>query len=538
MEERRQYKHNKKCRLSYDGCVPGPVQIIDITQDHKFRVKEAELKAILENPRIRTKKVAIISIAGAFRKGKSFLLDFILRYLNNEGSDNWVGKESDPLTGFHWKGGSDRDTTGILMWSEPFLVKRGSEEIAILLMDTQGAFDSESTVKDCATIFALSLMISSTHVYNIMNNIQEDDLQHLSLFTEYGKLAIEKTSETPFQSLLFLVRDWNYPYEFKFGYNGGKQLLEKRLMIQTNQHQELKDLRKHLRSCFKNINCYLLPHPGLTVATNPDFDGRISDIHPLFVEQVSVLVPTLFTTENLQVKSINGQQLKPRELLEYIKSYCKLFEANDLPEPKSMLKATAEANNLAAKAMAREFYMRAMEQHCGGDKPYMHPSHLQRAHCQLKEKAMSQFTRTKKMGGTSLGNEYFKELENELNELLQNYIKHNQSKNVFSFSRTAYTLIFMMAISYLFGSILDALFLGCFAVMFTFLFWISFILLAVWIYCKYSGEMREVGEYIDFVADIIFSNVMFPLYSNLVQRTIQNMVTGPCCTKEDGKKIN
>ncbi|KAI3388846.1 hypothetical protein SNEBB_005836 [Seison nebaliae] len=201
-------------------------------------------------------------------------------------------------------------------------------------------------------------------------------------------------------------------------------------------------------------------------------------------------------------------------------------------------KATAEANNLAAKAMAREFYMRAMEQHCGGDKPYMHPSHLQRAHCQLKEKAMSQFTRTKKMGGTSLGNEYFKELENELNELLQNYIKHNQSKNVFSFSRTAYTLIFMMAISYLFGSILDALFLGCFAVMFTFLFWISFILLAVWIYCKYSGEMREVGEYIDFVADIIFSNVMFPLYSNLVQRTIQNMVTGPCCTKEDGKKIN
>lgn len=31
-------------------------------------------------------------------------------------------------------------------------------------MDTQGAFDSQSTVKDCATIFALSTMTSSIQV--------------------------------------------------------------------------------------------------------------------------------------------------------------------------------------------------------------------------------------------------------------------------------------------------------------------------------------------------------------------------------------
>lgn len=31
-------------------------------------------------------------------------------------------------------------------------------------MDTQGAFDTESTVKDCATIFALSTMTSSIQV--------------------------------------------------------------------------------------------------------------------------------------------------------------------------------------------------------------------------------------------------------------------------------------------------------------------------------------------------------------------------------------
>ena len=54
-------------------------------------------------------------------------------------------------------------------------------QVVILLMDTQGAFDSQSTVKDCATVFALSTMLSSTQVYNITSNIQEDDLQHLQV---------------------------------------------------------------------------------------------------------------------------------------------------------------------------------------------------------------------------------------------------------------------------------------------------------------------------------------------------------------------
>ena len=58
-----------------------------------------------------------------------------------------------------------------------------------------------STVRDCATIFALSAMLSSVLVYNLTANIQEDDLQHLELFTEYGRLALEDSGETPFQKL-------------------------------------------------------------------------------------------------------------------------------------------------------------------------------------------------------------------------------------------------------------------------------------------------------------------------------------------------
>lgn len=37
-------------------------------------------------------------------------------------------------------------------------------QVAVLLMDTQGTFDSQSTLRDSATVFALSTMISSMQV--------------------------------------------------------------------------------------------------------------------------------------------------------------------------------------------------------------------------------------------------------------------------------------------------------------------------------------------------------------------------------------
>ena len=58
-----------------------PIQIVVTTDDHTFELDEEALERILLDSRVKDKTVVVLSVAGAFRKGKSFLLDFCLRYL-------------------------------------------------------------------------------------------------------------------------------------------------------------------------------------------------------------------------------------------------------------------------------------------------------------------------------------------------------------------------------------------------------------------------------------------------------------------------
>ncbi|XP_043774141.1 atlastin-2 isoform X1 [Cervus elaphus] len=506
---------------------PCPVQIVLAHEDdHNFELDEEALEQILLQEHIRDLNIVVVSVAGAFRKGKSFLLDFMLRYMYNKDSQSWIGGNNEPLTGFTWRGGCERETTGIQVWNEVFVIERpNGTKVAVLLMDTQGAFDSQSTIKDCATVFALSTMTSSVQVYNLSQNIQEDDLQHLQLFTEYGRLAMEEIYQKPFQTLMFLIRDWSYPYEHSYGLEGGKQFLEKRLQVKQNQHEELQNVRKHIHNCFSNLGCFLLPHPGLKVATNPSFDGRLKDIDEEFKRELRNLVPLLLAPENLVEKEISGSKVTCRDLVEYFKAYIKIYQGEELPHPKSMLQATAEANNLAAVAGAREIYCKSMEQVCGGDKPYIAPSDLERKHLDLKEVAIKQFRSVKKMGGDEFCRRYQDQLEAEIEETYANFIKHNDGKNIFYAARTPATLFAVMFAMYIISGLTGFVGLNSIAVLCNLVMGLALTSLCTWAYVKYSGEFREIGTMIDQIAETLWEQVLKPLGDNLMEENIRQSVT-------------
>ncbi|XP_053731501.1 atlastin-2 isoform X3 [Synchiropus splendidus] len=484
-----------------------PIQILLANEDeHSFELDAVALEKILLQDHVKDLDVVVVSVAGAFRKGKSFLLDFMLRYMHNQQqNEDWMGGDDEPLTGFTWRGGCERETTGIQVWSEVFVVdKPDGSQVAVLLVDTQGAFDSQSTIKDCATVFALSTMTSSVQVYNLSQNVQEDDLQHLQLFTEYGRLAMEEIYSKPFQSLMFLIRDWSYPYEHDYGLDGGNAFLEKRLQVKQNQHEELQNVRKHIHSCFSNIGCFLLPHPGLKVSTNPYFDGRLRDIDGDFKRELSRLVPLLLAPEQLVVKEIGGSKVTCRDLVEYFKAYIKIYQGEELPHPKSMLQATAEANNLTAVAGAKDMYSKSMEQVCGGDKPYIAPSDLERCHGEFREHSVRYFRSVKKMGGEEFCQRYQNQLEAELDEAFANFCKHNDGKNIFYAARTPATLFAVMFVTYVLSGITGFIGLSTLAALANLVMGLALLSLCTWAYVKYSGEFREVGTMIDLVAETLW----------------------------------
>ncbi|XP_037637759.1 atlastin-2 isoform X1 [Sebastes umbrosus] len=502
-----------------------PIQIVLANEDeHSFELDAAALEKILLQDHVKDLNVVVVSVAGAFRKGKSFLLDFMLRYMHCQ-NDSWMGGDNEPLTGFTWRGGCERETTGIQIWSDVFVVdKPDGSKVAVLLVDTQGAFDSQSTIKDCATVFALSTMTSSVQVYNLSQNIQEDDLQHLQLFTEYGRLAMEEIYLKPFQSLMFLIRDWCYPYEHDYGLEGGNNFLDKRLQVKQNQHEELQNVRKHIHSCFSNIGCFLLPHPGLKVATNPYFDGRLRDIDGDFKKALAKLVPLLLAPERLVEKEIGGNKVTCRDLLEYFKAYIKIYQGEELPHPKSMLQATAEANNLTAVAGAKDMYGKNMELVCGGDKPYIAPADLERCHDEFREHSVRHFRSVKKMGGEEFCQRYQSQLEAELDETFSNFSKHNDGKNIFYAARTPATLFAVMFATYVVSGVTGFIGLSVLAALANLVMGVALLSLCAWAYVKYSGEFREVGTMIDLVAETlweqktlrkVFSKLSEPVRSRL-----------------------
>eukprot|EP00069_Balaena_mysticetus_P013000 bmy_21891T0 len=290
---------------------PCPVQIVLAHEDDSnFELDEEALEQILLQEHIRDLHIVVVSVAGAFRKGKSYLLDFMLRYMYNKDSQSWIGGNNEPLTGLTWQVGCERETTSI--WCQ-------------------------STIRDCATMFALSTMTSSLQVYNLSQNIQEDDLRHLQLFIEYGRLAMKEIYQKPFQTLI-------YPYEHSCGLEGGKQFLEKRLQVKQNQPEELQNVRKHIHNCFSNLGCFLLPHPSLKVATNP----------------------MLLAPENLVAKEISGSKVTCRDLVEYIKAYIKIY-----------VKSPCFRQQLKLIILLSRSKRESMEQVGGGDKPYIAPSDLE-----------------------------------------------------------------------------------------------------------------------------------------------------------------
>ena len=58
-----------------------PENVLGFAEDSKVFIKDEPLKDMFLHPDVKHRKIVAFSIIGAYRKGKSFFLDYCLRYL-------------------------------------------------------------------------------------------------------------------------------------------------------------------------------------------------------------------------------------------------------------------------------------------------------------------------------------------------------------------------------------------------------------------------------------------------------------------------
>uniref|UniRef100_A0A287D094 Atlastin GTPase 2 n=1 Tax=Ictidomys tridecemlineatus TaxID=43179 RepID=A0A287D094_ICTTR len=166
-----------------------------------------------------------------------------------------------------------------------------------------------------------------------------------------------------------------------------------------------------------------------------------------------------------------------------------------------------ELDEEALEQILLQEHIRDLNIVCGGDKPYIAPSDLERKHLDLKEVALKQFRSVKKMGGDEFCRRYQDQLEAEIEETYANFIKHNDGKNIFYAARTPATLFAVMFAMYIISGLTGFIGLNSIAVLCNLVMGLALTSLCTWAYVKYSGEFREIGTMIDQIAETLWEQV-------------------------------
>jgi len=405
--------------------------------------------------------------------------DSIVEGNRNDGVD--PKKDDEVPASFAWRAGRQRMTTGISIWSEPFFL--GDAETAVLVLDTQGLFDNETTMGLTSCIFGLSTLMSSYQIYNVSNRIQEDHLQQLALFTEYGRMAVAAqqqsscspaaaaaaaknngasaettaardaassssssdgakaaTPEPPFQRLEFLVRDWT-----EFDESMSDDAMEEAMatyldeVLASRAADDLEFTREQIRSCFRTISCRMLPHPGLAV-TKLRYDGAVAAIDPLFVRCVRRFAEHVFDTASatdappLEAKRINREPLTAAQLANYVRAYVGMFaDGARFPQATTMLEATATANNRNAKELALDAYNAVMDRACGThrDAAFLPAGEFAEVARRADATALETFDAKATMGRRAAILDVKRDLVADVDKLKKQYALMNDARNPF-----------------------------------------------------------------------------------------------------------
>ena len=112
------------------------------------------------------------------------------------------------------------------------------------------------------------------------------------------------------------------------------------------------------------------------------------------------------------------------------------------------------------------------------------------------------------MGGETFSHEFEDRLTREILEQYENYVKLNDSKNIFNSARTPAVFLVLMTVAYFMSGFFTMLGMYSFANMFNICLGACLICIVLWAYIRFSGEFIEIGQQLDSAAEWIWDEVI------------------------------
>ncbi|XP_053880606.1 RING finger protein 112-like isoform X3 [Malaclemys terrapin pileata] len=221
-----------------------PVQLVRLDEEGGLTLDEEALSRCLEQGGVGDAPVCLVSIIGEQRRGKSFLLNYLLRRLQSL--------------------------------------------VAVLLVDTEGSMDIVRDTETSVKVSALSMLLGSYQILNVSSQIKDPDLAYLEMFLHVAEEVGKEYGLESIQHLDLLVRDWSN--SMVLGSDGGKEHLRdvRQMLAARSPCKHPKALEALSRS---SSRCYLMPFPGKRIMTGSQ--GSLRDMDEDFRDSLREYVTTL-----------------------------------------------------------------------------------------------------------------------------------------------------------------------------------------------------------------------------------------------------
>lgn len=326
-----------------------PILLVDIDQSGKCTLNSEALeilKGIEDN-------VSVVSVAGMYRTGKSYLLNRLMG--RQHGFE--IGPSVNPCT------------KGIWIWGQPIDLK-GKK---LLLIDTEGlgSFDRDQTID--MIIFSLSVLVSSTFIYNSMGAIDEQALedlslvckltQHINVKSRQGNVSADTYAQY-FPKFIWALRDFALQLVDKDGNAISSDqyfnICLEPVRENSDENKTKNEIRKILREFFRDRECVTFVRP-----VNQEKKLRniqevpFEELRKEFREQTALFVDKVIRSS--KIKMIDGVAVNGKSLCSLLEIYVDAINRDAVPTISTAWERTIDAQMKEAYRNATKTYKKEIK---------------------------------------------------------------------------------------------------------------------------------------------------------------------------------